>query len=163
MFIGHLPAGYLLTKGIHKITKSKKYLYLGLIASIFPDFDLIYFYLIDNQSTLHHSYWIHIPFYWLIISSLTFLLIWLTRKKALIIPAIIFFTNIFLHLILDTIVGKIEWLFPLSTKPYYLFEVPSIYNFWVYNFFLHWTFLFEIAVIIGAIYLIIRKTLKIKQ
>lgn len=157
MFIGHLPAGYILTKTVQKNIKTTKYLLIGLIASILPDIDILYFYLVDNRQNLHHSYWIHIPFYWLLIGVITFAVIWLLPKKDYYLAAIIFFINIFLHLILDTIVGKIEWLYPFKDQAYFLFEVPAIYDFWVYNFVFHWTFLFEISVIIWAGYMLIKE------
>ncbi|MEK7672778.1 MAG: metal-dependent hydrolase [Patescibacteria group bacterium] len=152
MFIGHLPAGYILTKKIQGKLKTNRYLWIGLIASIFPDFDVFYFYFIDKSQHLHHGYWTHLPFDWLVISAVTLLILWLLKKKDYTIAAIIFFSNIFLHFILDTIVGKIEWLYPFTDKAYSLFEVPAVYDFWVWNFIFHWTFLFEIAVIIWAIF-----------
>jgi len=151
MFIGHLPAGYVLTKTMQKKIKTTKYLLIGLIASFLPDIDILYFYLIDNRQNLHHGYWIHIPFYWLIIGVITFITISLLKKKDYLIAGAIFFANIFLHLILDTIVGKVEWLYPFTDKAYFLFDVPSIYGFWVYNFIFHWTFLPEIIMMIWAI------------
>ncbi len=151
MFITHLPAGYVLTKTVQKNIKTTKYLLIGLIASVLPDIDIIYFYLIDNRQNSHHSYWIHIPFYWLIIAAITFTILWFLKKKDYTIAALIFFSNIFLHLIMDTIVGKIEWLFPFTDKAYYIFDVPAVYDFWVYNFIFHWTFLFEIGVMIWTI------------
>jgi len=160
MFIGHLPAGYVLTKKVQKNTKTGKYLLVGLIASILPDIDMLYFYLIDNRQNLHHSYWTHIPFYWLLIVAVTFAIIWLLKKKYYMIAAIIFFSNIFLHLFLDTIVGKIEWLFPFTDNAYYMVDVPSVYHFWVYNFIFHWTFLLEIAVLIWAVYIFIKSRCK---
>ena len=160
MFIGHLPAGYVLTKKVQKNTKTGKYLLVGLIASILPDIDMLYFYLIDNRQNLHHSYWTHIPFYWLLIAAATFAIIWLLKKKNYMIAAIIFFSNIFLHLFLDTIVGKIEWLFPFTDNAYYMVDVPSVYHFWVYNFIFHWTFLLEIAVLIWAVYIFIKSRCK---
>ena len=156
MFIGHLPAGYILTKKIQKKTKTTKYLLIGLIGSIFPDIDILYFYLIDNRQNLHHSYWIHIPFYWLLIGIISFLVIIVSGKKKYKIPAIIFFSSIFLHLFLDTIVGKVEWLYPFTERSFYFFDVPAVYDFWVYNFIFHWTFLLEIGVIMWAIYIFIK-------
>lgn len=156
MFIGHLPAGYVLTKTIQEKAKIKKYLLLGLVASILPDLDMLYFYLIDKRQHLHHSYWIHIPFYWIILGLFTFAILRILKKKQYYIPASIFFANIFLHLALDTIVGKIEWLYPFTDHAYVLFTVPAVYDFWVYNFVFHWTFLFEIGVIIWAAYIFIK-------
>ncbi len=156
MFIGHLPAGYILTDALQKKFNLKKYLWIGLIGSIFPDIDILYFYLIDNRQNLHHSYWTHLPFDWLIISAIAMLAIWLLKRKAYLVAALIFFSNVFLHLLLDTIVGKIEWLYPLTTASYALFEVPATHNFWVYNFLLHWTFLFEIGAILWAVWVFVR-------
>lgn len=151
MFIGHLPAGYILTKKLQKNFKNPKYLWVGLIGSIFPDIDMFWFYFIDNRQHLHHSYWTHLPFDWLVLGLLTFLLLFLLKKKQYFFAAGIFFANVFLHLFLDTIVGKIEWLYPFSEKSFAFFEVPSHYSFWVLNFVFHWTFLFEIFVIIWAL------------
>ncbi len=160
MFIGHLPAGYVLTKTVQKNIKTTKYLLAGLIASVLPDVDILYFYLIDNRQNLHHSYWIHIPFYWLILAVITFAVLRLLKKKDYMIAAIIFFSNVFLHFILDTIVGKIEWLFPFTDKAYYMFDVPAVYGFWAYNFIFHWTFLFEIGAIVWAIYIFVKNKKK---
>ncbi len=157
MFIGHLPAAYILTKKIQSKFKTDRYLLIGLLAGILPDLDLFYFYLIDNKQNLHHSYWTHIPFYWLIIAIITVFTLHLFKKKAYTVAALIFFSNIFLHLTLDTIVGKVEWLYPLTNTSYYLFNVPAIYDFWVYNFIFHWTFLLEIGVIVWAIYLSLKQ------
>lgn len=118
----------------------RQYMALGLIASIFPDLDIPYFYLIDGRQTMHHFYWIYLPFYWLVIAGVTFLLIYLFKKPQYKLPAFIFFAGIFLHLFLDTLVGNILWLYPFSDHLFALFEVPAVYDFWVYNFIFHWTF-----------------------
>lgn len=154
MFIAHLPAGYLLTRKLQACLKTKKYLWLGLIASLLPDIDLFYFYLFDGRQNFHHSYWIHIPFYWIILALLVFLLV--HYQKRYWAPAIIFFSNIFLHILLDTVVGQIKWLFPFSKIFVYFFVVPSHYTFWVYNFFFHWTFLIEIVIVIWAMVALIK-------
>ena len=157
MFLGHLPAGYILTKTLQKRFRTDRYLLLGLVASILPDVDIVYFYLVDHRQTLHHSYWIHIPFYWLMLAAATFLVLWLFKKKEYMMVAVIFFSNILLHLILDTLVGKIQWLYPFADKAYYLFDVPAVHDFWLYNFIFHWTFLLELATIGWAIYLFIKQ------
>ena len=69
MFIAHLPAGYLLTRfvvvkrGMAHIPsfQYRTFMALGLIGSLLPDVDMLYFYLIDNRQHLHHGYWTHIP------------------------------------------------------------------------------------------------------
>lgn len=63
MFIGHLPAGYCLTTTLLKCFGCKddsvyrRYLWIGLIASVLPDVDMIYFYWIDHRQHVHHAYW----------------------------------------------------------------------------------------------------------
>ena len=141
MIIAHLPLGYLATKTI--VTKcsnnavKKSYLIkAGLIGSITPDLDMFYFYIFDNCQHHHHTYWIHIPFYWGIILGLFFLMFLFIKKDLL--PLIgIFGINIFIHLFADSIVGDIWWFSPFTNKPYSLFTVPSIYKIWWGNFILH--------------------------
>lgn len=151
MFLAHLPAGYILTKKLQEKWKLKRYLWVGLLGSVFPDFDIAYFYLTDDRQHLHHSYWTHLPFDWLILTAITWIALRLFNKKELSLVALIFFSNVFLHFILDTVVGKIEWLYPFKDTAYALFEVPAAHNFWVWNFFFHWTFLFEIGIIVWAL------------
>ncbi len=153
MFIGHLPAGYILTKTLQKKFNTTKYLFIGLLGSVILDLDILYFYFVDNRQNLHHGYWIHIPFYWMIIALIAIFVFWIFKKKDCIIASIIFFSNIFLHLFLDTIVGKIEWLYPITDKGYYLFDVSARYDFWVWNFVFHPTFLFEVGIVIWAVVL----------
>ncbi|QQS59096.1 metal-dependent hydrolase [Candidatus Peregrinibacteria bacterium] len=153
MFIAHLPAGYILTKKLQKTSGVAKYLWVGLLGSILPDIDMLYFYLVDNKQHLHHDYWIHTPFYWMLISLFTFLALRLLKKQKYYLVSLIFFANIFLHLFLDTLVGKINWLYPFSSKSFSFFEVPAIYDYWVYNFVFHWTFLIEVFVIVCAVLL----------
>lgn len=150
MFLAHLPAGYILTKKLAKHPKAAqtttKLLGLGLFASILPDLDLAWWFLIDKGQHFHHSYWIHIPFYWLIIGLAAFAIIKIAKRNDLIIPLIVFMAGIFLHLILDTFVGGIKWLYPFSYESIFIAHVPAVYDYWVWNFIFHWTFLLEVAI-----------------
>jgi len=139
VFIGHLPAGYIFTKKLIHVVGIKKYLWLGLLGSIIPDIDLLYFYFIDDKQTLHHTYWMHVPIYWGVIATMTVLTLWISKKERYYIASLIFFSGIFLHLILDTIVGNIFWTYPFSDKGLTLIDVPAVYNFWVFNFVFHWS------------------------
>ena len=145
MICAHLPAAYLLTKTSEKIFKIKLNLIIALIAGITPDLDLIYFYLIDNCQHLHHSYWTHIPFYWI---AIYFLMLFISKYRA---GVNLFFANILLHLMLDTHVGQIKWLFPFRDQYYYLFTVESYFGPSIFNYFIHWTFCIEIIITIIAI------------
>jgi inner membrane protein len=161
MFIGHLPAGYLLTRSLYAETSGRKsarkiWMTTGLLCSVLPDVDLIYFYLIDNRQHLHHGYWTHLPIFWLIIIFLMWTGIAISGKKGLMPWLKLGGLNILVHLLLDTIVGKIRWLYPLSRQDYYLFEVPSLYNHFVLNFVLHWSFSLEIVLCAAAGYVFLK-------
>jgi inner membrane protein len=159
MFIGHLPASYLWTrflinhwKQVLNHMSAKKVIVFGMIASLLPDLDIIYFYFVDHRKHLHHGYWTHIPFFWLAIFGI-WLLIGLAFKRSKIFGlGIIMGSNILLHMVLDTIVGKVRWLYPLSRHDFFLTDVPAIHGWWVWNFVLHWTFVLELAIVISAIY-----------
>jgi len=160
MFIGHMPAGYLLTRAMRPIlsrntpAKSpwKPFLYAGLAGSLLPDLDMLYFYLIDHGQHLHHGYWTHLPIFWVVIGLIVLVCIAVFTKKRFFPFVAVVEANIFLHLSLDTIVGKVRWLYPISNKDFFLFHVPAVHGWYVWNFFLHWTFLFEILAWIAASY-----------
>lgn len=159
MFIGHAPAGYLITTAILKYTdrlpesRRKILICWGILASILPDFDLFYFYLIDNRQHVHHSYWTHIPMVWITITMFTMIYAALIKKRVIFLFTVIAFINIMGHLFLDTIVGGIRWLYPYTHKEYFMFHVPSQYNWWVWNFIFHWTFMLEMGVVTYTFYL----------
>lgn len=160
MFIGHIPAGYLITKGVLEVSETEAshntVLLVGIVAGMLPDFDIPYFYLIDNRQHLHHSYWIHIPIYWAGIFGAWFLLSRIFGKPRFGIYGTVISLNVFAHLVLDTLVGKIRWLYPFSDHDFYFFHVPAVYSWWVYNFVFHWSFLFEIALVVSAGWLLAR-------
>lgn len=151
MFLAHLPAGYLLTKEIQRGMHEAKYLWVGLVASVLPDIDLLYFYFVDHRQTLHHEYWTHLPIFWLtlwaviVIGNLRF------KNRIVTMVSHIFFLNVFLHLVLDTFVGGIAWLYPLGAQDIFLVTVPATHDFWVLSFLTHWSFFVEIAIIVWAI------------
>lgn len=150
MFIGHLPAGYLLTRFIQKAFNTQKYLWVGLVASVLPDIDMLYFYFVDDQQTLHHQYFTHVPLLWIALWIIVALVAMFLQKRAALIIATIFFANLILHFALDSIVGGISWLAPFSTVTTTLFTVPATHNFWVWSFVFHGTFLLEIMLIVSA-------------
>lgn len=155
MFIAHLPAGYLLARRIAPRlaaapTDARRLMAVGLVASVFPDIDLVYFYLIDGRQTLHHDYWTHIPAFWpaAILAAAA-----LFRLARIDIPwrgGLAFLAGIFLHLILDTPTGGIAWGWPVTPHAFRLTEVPARFDWWVWSFVLHWTFLTELAIVTWA-------------
>ncbi|HCC83227.1 TPA: metal-dependent hydrolase [Candidatus Uhrbacteria bacterium] len=156
MFIAHLPAGYLLTTWLQKKFNSTKFLWLGLLASVFPDVDLIYFYLIDHRQTLHHHYFTHLPLVWLALWLLIALPCIIFKKRTALAITTIIFANIILHFVLDSFVGGIAWLYPFSDYNLFLATVPATHNFWVWSFIFHWTFLVELTIVVWAIMLLFR-------
>ena len=150
MLIAHMPAGYLVSrliadKAATTAKEARIIICCGLFASILPDLDLFYFYLIDNRQNLHHSYWPHIPLYWLALFPFAYLATkkWRTIKLATLTA----FANLFVHLLLDSVAGGIHWGYPITKNLYHLITVPSQYSHWIVNFVLHWSFLIEILII----------------
>lgn len=151
MFIAHFSAGYLLTTSLQKRLKTTHFLLIGLIATVFPDIDLLWYFFVDHHQKLHHDYWTHIPFIWLCLAAFTFASLRLLALQKYYSAAAIFFANIFLHLFLDTIAGGIMWVYPLTQKEIFFVTVPARYHPWYLNFIFHWTFLLEIGLIVWSI------------
>lgn len=157
MFIAHLPASYICTHCILKLAKINNYpagkLYLlGMLAGIAPDLDLLYFYLFDGRQHHHHSYITHIPFFWLMLFTISVGVAYIYKNKTLLLVTILIVSNALLHLILDTPLGSIRWLYPVSTDSFQLLDIPARYSWWPLNFILHWTFLVEIIVLLLAVH-----------
>ncbi len=158
MFIAHLPAAYLLTNAITRYSnrnavsvKTRRsallLLITGLIASVFPDLDLIYFYLVDGRQNNHHIYWTHVPVFWILFTATALIFLKWINATRYEVYVWVFSLNIMLHLLLDTIVGGILWFYPVSMEMIQVIEVPAVYNWWVANFLWHWTFLFELVIL----------------
>lgn len=157
MLIAHASAGYIVTKSFNKIKKDNiSYLKYGLIFSILPDLDLLYFYLIDNKNTLHHFYFPHIPAFLLLGCLLIPVLKQLKITSKIINIYSLFLINWFVHLVLDTITGGINWLFPFSERLFFLIQIPAKYPHWILSFIFHWSFLIEIGIIIWSIILFLK-------
>lgn len=126
-------------------------LWIGLVGSIFPDLDLLYFYLIDHRRTLHHRYWTHLPLVWIALGLLVVGGSRLFKAERLAQWSTVFVLNVLLHQTLDTIVGKVLWLAPFDTRVVYLFEVPAVHGHWLLNYLLHWSIAFEVLVWVAAL------------
>lgn len=153
MFFAHLPAGYLVGRGMLKtgsatLQQARQLMLVALVAGIAPDFDLLYFYLVDSSKS-HHFLWPHIPFFWLPLAILAGLLK-LAGRDHLSAIALTAFLSVMLHLLLDSVAGGIFWLWPFSQEVVVIQHVPAKYQFWIANFILHWTFLLELFVIAVA-------------
>ena len=157
MLIAHLPAGYLLSRRLAarqgRDDRDRRFLLgLGLVASILPDFDLAYFYLIDARRTLHHDYWTHIPAFWLAAFGLSALFFRLARAPVPWAALGLLLANVLLHLALDTLAGGIAWLYPWQAGRIVLLHIPARFDWWVWNFVLHPVFFAELAIVGWAAY-----------
>ena len=159
MIIAHLPAGYIVSKLLVRRFEvfnisTTTFLWAGVIGAFFPDFDMLYFYLIDHRQHHHHTYITHYPILWLTLLTVSVLWLYYAKAKANAVYATIFSLNGFIHMFLDTIVGDIWWLAPwVMDKPFAFFTVPALYKPWWLNFILHWSFALELVILIYAIYL----------
>ncbi|ETD90981.1 metal-dependent hydrolase (plasmid) [Rhodobacter capsulatus] len=151
MFIAHLPAGYLLSRQIAKSHPAKGALIAtGLLASVLPDTDLFWFYLVSDRQSLHHGYMFHWPLFWGLIAALSWGFARALGAHGAGSFILVALANLLLHLALDSVAAGVGWLRPLSTIEVNLVEVPARYNWWVWNFVLHWTFGLELAIILAA-------------
>lgn len=156
MLIGHAPAGYLLSR---RLSDNKYVILLGLLGSVLPDIDMLYFYWFDGQKHHHHEYWSHIPYYWFLIllvvsPALCFM------KRTIAYAFIVMFINIFLHLLLDTMwSGGIQWFYPFSDNMISFMEVSTRWSAkqiyygvegWIWNFVIHPSFLVELLLFTTA-------------
>ncbi len=159
MFIAHVPAGYILGKKLQEKLKTQYLLATALVFSFLPDLDLIWFYLVDGRAFNHHLYWVHIPFFWVVLFGLGWLLVTFLNKKYQHLKKYIAIAAgaIFTHLVLDTYVGGVAWLYPYSEQLFMLFELEAHYDWWVWNFVLHPTFLLEVVIVAVALYLFFKK------
>lgn len=154
MFIAHLPTGYLASKALAPVLQKytvnyKQLMFWGLLGAIAPDFDLLYFFLIDHQQHHHHLYFPHLPIVWLALFSLS--LLWFRHDRQHGSLALIFSINGFIHLLLDSVVGDVWWLAPVIDKPYALFHIEALHQPWWLNFLLHWSFLLELIICLLAL------------
>lgn len=158
MFIGHLPAGYLLASAlrdrIQGLSSRHAALLLtaGLIGSVFPDLDWFYFWFVDHGRVHHHRYWTHLPLFWVCLLPWLLALANVLGGRLWSRAIMLFGAGALLHIVLDSIAGDIWWLYPWIDKPYSMVTVQGLYKPWWLNFFLHWTFQLELFVCAWALW-----------
>ncbi|HST61714.1 MAG TPA: metal-dependent hydrolase [Longimicrobium sp.] len=125
---------------------------LGLLASVLPDFDLAWFFLVDDQRHVHHAYLTHKPGAWLIALGIAALVLRMRRAgRTAWLALAVFGTNVMLHLVLDSTAGGIRWLWPASEAEFALSHPPARHQPWYLNFVLHWTFALEVLITAAAL------------
>ena len=147
MIIGHLPGGYLVAKAAGAMGAAG--LFWGIIlGSILPDFDMLWFLYVDHGTIHHHEYLTHRPAVWAVV-----LLIGTLVRSPLLIGIGL---GALVHMVLDSIVGSIAWLWPLSEASFPLVVVPATHSNWVLSFLFHWTFAVEICLTLIAAWVFLR-------
>lgn len=151
MLIAHLPAGYLLARRLaprlaRDEGEARRLMALGLIAAMLPDIDMLWFWLVDAQQVLHHRYWTHVPAFWLAAAAAAALLLRLARVSVPWREFTVILAGVMLHLLLDSFAGGIAWAWPVDHHLYRLVEIPPRFDWWVWSFVLHWSFLAELAI-----------------
>lgn len=151
MFIAHLPAGYLMGRLVQRTSLGAPWIIpSALVGSVAPDFDLLYFHLVDGGRTHHHHYVTHMPLFWAAVAALNIVTSGV-RVRACLAACLAFFLGIFSHMVLDSIAAPTYWLAPFSELKVELFPVPATYSHWIVSFVLHWTFLIEIGITLLAV------------
>lgn len=157
MLSAHLPAGYLVARAWPRPRPGlgPGIMAAALAGAMFPDLDMAWWYVVDHGWVHHHEYWTHTPAAWGLVGGIGLLGLRRAAPKAVPLAAV-FLVSIFVHLILDSMVGAIGWLWPWDDRPYALFDVPPTRSHWVWSFMLHWTFLAEVAIWFAALGLLLR-------
>lgn len=155
MLTAHIPSGYLIAHNLPpKAVPTAGMIGVAVIGSLFPDIDMIAFFLLDHGSFHHRHYWTHIPMFWLTPFALVLLALKLAgRRGSMRIETrylTLFFLGILGHLLVDTYSGPVLWLYPLTPMPFELIEVPATQSHWVLSYILHWSFAAEISLWLGA-------------
>jgi len=157
MIIAHMPSGYIMSTCILRRfagsipTSSTAVIAAGILGALAPDFDMVYFHLIDHRQTLHHKYFTHWPIVWLPLAAITALWFNRARQSKAAFLSLIFCLGGVLHVMLDSFVGDIWWFAPFVDQSYAMFSVPARFKPWWVSFILHWSFAVEIAICIWAL------------
>lgn len=157
MFIAHLPAGYVIARGFHRCgTMVRGGMAACLLGSLFPDIDLLWFYLVDGCRYHHHSYVTHWPVVWLLLLTAAGIG-WMCHRRNMAVPVFFFAFSGLVHVLLDGVVGDIQLFAPWSDTYYALATVPARVQPWWLNFFLHWSMLVELLICAAAVWLLLSR------
>ncbi len=151
MLIAHFPVGYLEGKVFNHYTKvnATQITLASLLGNMIPDFDMLYFHLIDGRKTHHHEYFTHWPLFWMAVSAVLLGAVFVFKRQAILI-ALAFCIGTILHMVMDSVAAPIHWLAPFSPETFELVHVPATSTSWVISFMTHWTFLIEIGICLLA-------------
>ena len=149
MLYAHLSVGYLITHSLIKTFKLNftwYWIFLGLFSAIIPDLDIIYQLFTGNMAFTHRYYITNLPLFYLIIFTIIVILNSFIKKKWLKYGNFIIFTNIFIHLLLDTAFYGIRWFWPIYPKLIAIYNINGIGGIRVENYYHHWYWYLELII-----------------
>jgi hypothetical protein len=132
---------------------------------VLPDIDMLWFWFVDH-STLHHYFFPHLPVFWAVVAVMWYsgLALFMSHKRWLWTASCLFFSGILLHLMLDTISGGVAWLYPWNDQLYVVFaNIPAKFDWWVWSFVFHYSFVVELVIVVWAVILYRRESIKGKK
>lgn len=155
MFFAHLPAGYLIGRAILRRVPENRGTWIltaAMVGGLFPDLDLVYLEWLERTSRHHHTYWTHLPVAWLgagLFAAITSR----HRDRAFRLGVFAFMLGGMSHLVLDSFIGDIWWLYPISGQP---FSLENLFQPWRTDFILNLTMLCELFIVAAAAWLEIK-------
>ncbi|MBS1170355.1 MAG: hypothetical protein H6R01_1273 [Burkholderiaceae bacterium] len=158
MILGHLPAGYVVAKRLHRrfadsSVSWRALLLASLLGAVAPDFDFLYYYTFGQQRYHHHAYVTHYPLFWGALLLGAIVSHRLARDRLWASLGVVFTFNAFIHLCLDSFAGSIRWLAPFAYEPYSLLIVPHMTGSRRLDYLQHWSFWLELMPISWALWL----------
>lgn len=127
MIFAHAPLGYLTAyatrrwwQGSTLSRRQQRWLYtIAGLGGIFPDIDLLYFYFV-NATVNHRQFWTHAALPYLPVLCLGVIVMRSRSVKLrwLGIICSVFSLGVYSHLLADSLVGRLIWLYPLATSLY---------------------------------------------
>ncbi len=156
MIFAHAPLGYLTARSIKQWWNSHPaWLYfIGALGGIFPDIDLFYFY-VFNATQNHRQFPTHSVLPYLILFCISLFL----RKKCIGKIGLVFTVGAFSHLMADSLMGRLVWLYPFSLQLYGLSSIPGYANSIMFSYGLTTNYTAELIVFIITGYTVFKKKL----
>ncbi len=146
MLIAHLPAGYVIGSLARRMAPDARSVMLAALAgSVAPDFDIAWFWFVDNGGVHHRTYPTHWPLMWAALAAFLIPLVTLAARRWKVAVAV-FFLAVLSHMILDSVAAPMHWLMPFDDRAVELVRIPATYSHWILSFMLHWTFALEIGI-----------------
>lgn len=149
MFVAHAPASYLALRALEEVRgeRLRALFWIGIIGSLFPDLDFLWFFLVDHQSKIHHTYPTHVPFYWALVALVGISLSLALKSRFAALAIAVFTGDAMLHLLLDTFVGGIQWLYPWNRRLYSFFSIDLPPRPVWFGYQLNWTIWIEAGIL----------------